>query len=393
MIVKKVIVAGHICLDMVPDLSSVPEGQFQNLLQPGRMIQTGGATLRAGGAVPNTGLALHKLGVPVQMIGKIGDDLFGQTIREIIGREAPELVQDLIIDPSAPTSFTIILSAPGYDRTFLHSHGANDTFYASDLPRATLQKADLFHFGYPSVMRSIYRGDGGELVSILQRARREGLSVSLDFTLPDPTSPAGKVDWPLILDNSLPLVDIFVPSVEELTFLLQRETFDRMRTDRDTDFIDAVTPELLEELSDKVLAQGVKALMVKIGHRGLYLRTGSEGAWEKSGRGLSGLGEEWHDRELWAPAFNVEVCGTSGAGDAAIAGFLASLLQGTDPETALIMASTAGAVSVEGPDAVSGLTVWEGLLARVKQGWNQMPLELDATGWERNKINGLWEKE
>ena len=393
MIVKKVIVAGHICLDMTPDLSSVDEGKRHSLLQPGRMIQSGGMTLSTGGAVPNAGLALHKLGVPVQLIAKIGDDLFGQTIQEIIGREAPQLVDDLIVDPGAPTSFTIILSAPGYDRTFLHSHGANDTFYASDLPRATLQRADLFHFGYPSMMRSIYRGDGGELVSILQRARREGLTVSLDFTLPEPNGPAGKVDWPLILANGLPLVDLFVPSVEELTFLLARETFDRMYSDPDTPFIDAVTPELLDQLSEKVLAHGVKVLMVKMGHRGVYLRTGGTGVWKKGGRGLSGLGEEWHSRALWAPAFSVNVVGKSGAGDAAIAGFLGSLLQGTDPETALIMASAAGACSLEAPDAVSGLLPWAGIMARVKQGWKQVPLELKSPGWERNEIHGLWEKE
>lgn len=393
MITKKVVVAGLICLDVTPDLSSVPDGQFKSLLQPGKMIQTGDITLSTGGAVPNTGLALHKLGVPVQMIGKIGDDLFGQAIQDMITREGPQLVNDLIIDPSGSTGFTIILNPPGFDRTFLHSHGANDAYYASDLPRATLQNADHFHFGYPSLMRSIFRGEGGELVSILQRARRAGLTTSLDFSLPDPTSPAGQADWPAILANALPFVDLFLPSVEELTFLLKRETYQRMCEDKEQSFLEAVKPELLHELSESVLAYGVKIVMVKIGHRGIYLRTGGSKLWEKGGRGLVGLNADWYDREMWAPAFQVEVQGTTGAGDAAIAGLLASILQGSDPQTALIMASAAGASSVETGDVISGLMAWEGILARVKRGWDHHALELEVKGWRKEETNGIWHKE
>ena len=103
------------------------------------------------------------------------------------------------------------------------------------------------------------------------------------------------------------------------------------------------------------------------------------------------LGENWHQRELWAPAFDVSVQGTTGAGDAAIAGFLASILQGTDPETALIIASAAGACSVESADATSGLLTWEDTFARISQGWVQIPLNLEAQGWIKDKTYGLWE--
>jgi len=392
MISKKAIVAGHICLDVSPDLSTVPEGQFKALLLPGKMIQTGGITVSTGGAVPNTGLALHTLGVPVRLIGKIGDDLFGRAIQDILQKKSPQLVNDLVIDLSMPTAFTIILNPPGFDRTFLHSHGANDAFYASDLPRETLKNADLFHFGYPSLMRSIYRGDGGELVSILMRARRAGLTTCVDFSLPDPTSPGGKADWPEILANSLPYVDLFVPSVEELIFLLRREIYEQILEDPTTSFADAVTPDLLSELSTIVLDYGVKALLIKLGHRGIYLRTGKSVVWKKGGRGLEGLDNAWHDRTWWMPAFKVKVRGTSGAGDAAIAGFLASLLQATDPVTALIMASAAGACSVETADACSGLHTWENILARVQAGWETLPLDLHTDGFQKDEANDLWYK-
>jgi len=391
--VKQVIVAGYVCLDMTPDLSSVPEGQFETLLQPGKMIQTGGIQLSAGGAVPNTGLALHKLGVPTRLIGKIGEDLFGEKVREIISRDAPQLVDDLVNDPGAATGFTIILNPPGFDRAFLHFPGANDTFYASDLPRTILQSADLFHFGYPSLMRSIYRADGGELVSILQRARRAGLSTSLDFSLPDPTSPGGSADWSVILENSLPWADLFLPSVEELVFLLKPETYQEMCADPEVSFHDRVTPDLLHDLSEIVLDYGVKIVMIKLGCRGIYLRTAPSAAWGKVGRGLEGLGETWADRELWVPAFNVAVRGTAGAGDAAVAGFLASLLRGVDPETAVTIAAACGGCSVETPDALSGLLTWEGVSARVKQGWEALPLDLEDPHWHRDEQQGFWWRE
>ena len=392
MIEKRAIVAGHICLDITPDLSSVPEGQFQSLLQPGKMIQTGRFSLEAGGAVANSGLALHRLGVPTQLIAKIGDDLYGEALQEIIQQEGPGLGETLILDPGAPTSLTLILNPPGFDRSFLHFHGANDTFYASDLPRALLEGADLFHFGYPSLMRSIYRGSGGELVSILQRARRAGMTTSLDFSLPDPTSPAGRVDWVDLLENALPYTDIFLPSIEELTFLLKRERHQALCNASSEPFASKVPPSLLRELGAMVLDLGPKAVLIKLGTRGVYLRTGAAEVWARGGRGLQGLTSDWYAREIWAPAFKVSIQGTTGAGDAAVGGFLASILQGTDPETALMMAAASGACVVESPDRVRGLPDWNALLARVKKGWAVHPLELDKNEWEKDTTNALWYK-
>ena len=390
MILKQAILAGHICLDITPDFSSLPEGQFQHLFQPGRLLQADNINLSTGGSVPNTGLSMHRLGVPVRLIGKIGTDLFGQAIQGILRAESPHLAEDLVIDLSLPTSTTIIINPPGFDRAFLHNPGANKAFYASDLARGILQGADLFHFGYPPLMRSIYRGDGAELISILQRARRAGLTTSLDFSLPDLTTPAGEADWPIILANTLPFVDLFVPSVEELTFLLDRETFNRMCQQTQKPFIEAVESDLLSDLSEIVLSYGVKALLVKLGHRGIYLRTASKQKWEKGGRGLDGLDDSWHDRNIWAPAYKSAVRGTTGAGDAAIAGFLASVLKGTDPETALKIAAAAGAISVETPDVHSGLMPWNEVWRRVQGGWETLPLDLSAQGWHKHQTDDLW---
>ncbi len=390
MISKQAILAGHICLDITPDFSSLEEGQFQHLFQPGRLLQASNINLSTGGSVPNTGLSMHRLGVPVRLIGKIGTDLFGQAVQDILRAETPHLAEDMVIDLSLPTSVTLIINPPGFDRAFLHNPGANKAFYASDLRREVLQGADLFHFGYPPLMRSIYRGDGAELVSIFQRARRAGLTTSLDFSLPDLSSPAGKADWPTILANTLPLVDLFVPSVEELTFLVDRDRFEHISADAQQAFVEKVDTGLLDGLSERVFNYGVKALLVKLGHRGIYLRTAAKSNWDKGGRGLEGLGDSWHDRKIWAPAFQAAMRGTTGAGDAAIAGFLASILKGTDPETALKMAAAAGAISVETPDVHSGINSWDEVWTRIQQGWSTLPLDLSAQGWQMDQTHQLW---
>lgn len=392
MIEKRVVSAGHICLDITPDLSGVPAGEFSNLIQPGTTIRASGVNLRAGGASVNTGLALQKLGVPVQIIGKIGDDLFGSVLQEWVKSQNATLAEGLIIDPAAATSYTLIIDTPGVDRSFIHYQGANDVFYASDLPRETLQKADLFHFGYPPLMRSVYRGDGGELVSIMRRARKVGLTTSLDVSVPDLTSEASRVDWYEIMANSLPWVDIFTPNAGELSFLLDRKVFLDHCGDVNCPFLDWITLDYLHALSKKVLAYGVKVLLIKLGHRGTYLRTASERAWGKAGRGLDGLGEEWHDREIWAPSYQVAVRGTTGAGDSAVAGLLTGLLISASPETALRLAAGVGAASVEGADAVGGLTSWEQILDRVNSGWTTRPIDFQTSGDWVSAENGLWQR-
>ena len=389
---KHAIIAGLLCLDVIPDLSAVPEGQFQHRFQPGHLMRTGGIRSVPGGAVANTGLALHRLGIPVRLVGKIGDDLFGQVLQVALHEVSPHVAADLVIDPGQSTGVTIVIDPPGADQSFLQHPGVNDTFYASDLPREVLESADLFHFGYPSLMRSIYRGEGAELVSILGRARRAGLTTALDFSLPDLSGPAGRLDWLTILDNTLPLVDLFVPSVEELIFLLDRKLFDQHCAKPDMSLIDAIEPAHLEGLADRILRYGVKALMFKLGQRGIYLRTAPANRWQKCGRGLEHLGEDWHDRQIWAPAFAVTEKSCTGAGDAAIAGFLASILRGASPEQALRMAVATGAHCVETPGGMAELEGWDQIGSRVAHGWETLPLNLAPCGWSEDRAQGVWIK-
>ncbi len=198
------VVAGHLCLDILPDFGKAPTAEPAAILRPGGLREVGPAALATGGAVSNTGLALHKLGIPVRLIGKVGDDDFGGIVRRIISGYGRRMAGGIIVDRSSATSYSVIISRPGLDRIFLHHPGANDAFRASDVPVEWLSEARLFHFGYPPVMKSMFARNGPELAALFRKAKKAGATTSLDMSLPDPDSASGRADWPAILRRCCP---------------------------------------------------------------------------------------------------------------------------------------------------------------------------------------------
>ncbi len=124
----RAVVAGHICLDIILEMSEISPGNFQNVFRPGGLIQVGSARLCTGGPVSNTGLALHRLGVPTSLICKVGMDDFGDMVRSIVKSFDPGLAESIRTDSGAVTSYSVILSPPSVDRLILHNPGANHTF-------------------------------------------------------------------------------------------------------------------------------------------------------------------------------------------------------------------------------------------------------------------------
>jgi sugar/nucleoside kinase (ribokinase family) len=385
------VVAGHICLDLFPDLSAIPSGQWKSLLRPGQLVVTGGVALSTGGPVSNTGLSLHKLGIRTRLMGKVGDDLLGRAIRQIVASHGSPLAADMVMDGAVDTSYTIIISPPGVDRIFLHCPGANDTFEAGDVRYDVVAEARLFHFGYPPLMRRMFEDGGAQLVEIFRRVKELGVTTSLDMAVPDPTSAAGRADWRTILEATLPHVDIFLPSVEETLYMLRRETYDELsRAAGGGSFLPLITPALLSALGRALLEMGARIVGIKLGDRGLYVRTANRSAIEALGAARPSDPAAWADRELWAACFEVDVVGATGAGDATIAGFLSGLLRDMPPEETITAALAVGACNVEAADALSGVRPWKETLARVRGGWQRHALSLDAPGWRFDERHQMW---
>ncbi len=385
---RRAIVAGHICLDIIPDVSAIEPGTFNANFRPGHLLEAGSATLSTGGPVSNTGLALHKLGVPVRLIAKVGDDSFGHVVTRIINAVDPKLLSGMELDPQAITSYSIIISPPHIDRIFLHCPGANHDFGSVDVNTEQLAQTDLLHFGYPPLMRRIYSNDGRELADLMHRAKTLGVTTSLDLCYPDPHSEAGQLDWVALFRSALPHVDVFAPSLEELLFMLRRQTFNDLSARGS--IVEQATPELLHDISAELIALGVKIVLIKLGARGAYLRTADINAINQLGRAAPSDRAAWANREVWAPCFQVEVVGTTGSGDATIAGFLSALLREASPVEAMTMAVAVGACNVEAADALSSVRSWDDTTQRIEQGWARLPVKVKAPGWQWNDQSQLW---
>ncbi len=382
-----VIAAGHICLDVIPAFRAA-KGGVEQILVPGKLVDVGPAITATGGPVSNVGLALHRLGLPARLMGKVGDDSFGVAILEFIRQQGADLADGMIVAPGEHSSYTIVISLPGVDRIFLHCPGANDTFGVEDVPPENLEGVRLFHFGYPPLMRRMFEDDGETCASLFRLAKERGLTTSLDMAKPDPDSPAGRADWPAFLRRVLPFVDVFLPSVDEILYMVDRPTHDRfLASFGPEELLAHVNGDLLAHTAETLIRMGAAVVALKLGERGLYLRTTDDasrladtGAWQG--------GEAWQGRELYAPCFRTEVVGTTGSGDATIAGVLAGLLKGRSPEEAMRAGLAVGACSVQVADATTGIPDWGTALARFGAGADRLESAVELTDWEER--DGTW---
>ena len=387
------VVAGHICLDVLPSLDQVPREQFDKMFLPGRLTQIGPVTLSTGGPVSNTGLSLHKLGIATQLMGKVGDDLFGEAVRQIMAGYDPQLVGGMVVDDTVETSYTIVLSPAFMDRVFLHHPGANDTFTEDDVRYELLSDVSLFHFGYPPIMQSMFRDEGVSLAELYRRAKATGVTTSMDMAVPDPTSAAGKADWRRILGATLPYVDVFLPSIDEMLFMVRRSTYDELvAAAPDGDFLPLLTAELLSDLSQELIDMGARVVGLKLGHRGLYVHTSSASTLCDMGRACPTDPAAWADQELWTPCLMADFVGAAGSGDATIAGFLAALLRGLPLVEAVTSAVAVGACNVEAADTLSGVRSWTATQERLAGGWQRHPMQQPDSSWQYDDIHLLWRK-
>lgn len=385
------VVAGHFCVDVYPDLSSFPPEKFIDILSPGRLFIIGNLDFGTGGAVSNTGQALYKLGINTRLMGRVGNDDLGLVAENIIGANDP-ILKENIVKGDEGTSYTLVLNPPGIDRILMHYPGSNDAFSSGDINYDLVANSKLFHFGYPPLMKLMYQDEGRHLIEMFKHAKETGVTVSLDMALPDPNSDAGKVDWSKILDAVLPYVDIFLPSIEEITFMLFRDLYEKYINNKSSGDISLlVTPEILRQVSDYILNRGVKIAVIKLGEYGLYARTGNSMAFVGMGRAVPTNLDLWIDREIWTACYRVNVAGTAGSGDATIAGFLAAMLRDLPLAGAVDMGVAVGACCVEMADTVGGIRSWDATMKRIGLGWDKHPLNITGD-WEFNPEYKVYER-
>lgn len=370
-----VVVAGHICLDVIPSLAAGPGRRSP---RPGALEPLGPVTLAVGGCVGNTGIALHRLGLRPSLVARVGDDPLGRLLADLVHDAVPGEGAHLRVVAGGMTSYSLITNRPGEDRAIQHFPGVNDTFVADDVPDALLLGAALLHVGYPPLMAALVADDGEELRRLLGRARALGLLTSVDMASVDCRRGGDQLRWRSLLERTLPEVDVFMPSLAEAAHLLRRRV---QRSERGAPALASVA-----RLADDLLGLGVAIAGIKMGEHGLYVRTAPAA---RLAAAPGGLQATWADRELYSSVFETDVVGTTGAGDSTIAGFLFGLLTGMSAGAAVTAACAVGGSSTEAADGTSSVASWPQIERRLRGRWTRR-VTAPGAGWSPSRENGLW---
>src|SRR5437764_4863241 len=100
-----IIVADHVCTP----ISHLPAA--------GELVMADGMLLTIGGCAANAAVDLAKMGVRVAIVGRVGGDVFGRVVTDIL-RDADVDVSSIKSSAGADTSQTLIVNVQGQDRRF-----------------------------------------------------------------------------------------------------------------------------------------------------------------------------------------------------------------------------------------------------------------------------------
>lgn len=385
-----VMVAGHLCIDIIPRFPDIGAKNISEIMRPGKLVNVEEAMISTGGPVSNTGINMKTLGNSVCFCARTGNDTLGKLTVDILRSSGN--ADGIHTQDGVSSSYTVVVAPPNIDRIFLHNPGANDVFGPEDLDPDLISQCRHFHFGYPPLMKNMFENEGENLLKVFQIAKQAGATTSCDMTLPDPASTSGKAPWKKILEKTLPFVDVFVPSVEETLYMLEHGRFMRMKKKHNNaELIDFLAAEDYSYLADQVLSMGCKITTLKSGHRGLYAKTASEEKFDDMGAAKPADYDNWSKRELWTPAFAVDSFGSAtGSGDSSIAGFLSAFLKGLNIEDALKYAACCGWQNVRVPDAVSGIKDWDTTTTLIESNMSTVDIHCDSKNWKYDENFHIW---
>lgn len=376
----KILSAGSLVLDILPRfLPDEGKDLASSIISEGRLTESPEFYIYLGGSVGNTGVALSSLGVPVRLMSKIGDDQIGKVVSALCSSVKADL--DIKEEKGQKTTASIALAIPGRDKSTIHQRGASQLLNAKDFTVDTFKNVDLFTLGYPTSMKFLYSNKGEELIKIMALAKSVGVITSMDTSLPDLKAEPGKIDWSPILDNLLPYVDIFMPSLEEAIFMADRKRYTSLITKvGEKELLPFISNKEIRELGKDAIRRGAKIVLIKCGTMGMYLRTAC----------ASFLSSEWQNRELWSvPYVPTEVVSTTGAGDTAIAGFLCGISALFPPDKALSLASYTSSLCVSSYDTCSKIKDAEILISKLESS-KRCDYVPDSSYWVESKTEGIF---
>jgi ribokinase len=284
---KPIVVVGSINTDLVAGAARLPLA--------GETVLGSSFEIHPGGKGANQAVAVSRLGYPVQLIGKVGADEFGEQSRSYL-QSAGVDVSAVEVDPGTSGVAMIAVSSGG-DNSIIVVPGANGHVSPEfiDVHLEMIRGAGIVLTQLEIPIETVQH--------LAELCWREGIPLMLDPAPAQnlPSSVLRRLQW-------------FTPNETEAAFFAAQSVNGG----------ESLQPA---QIADTLLAAGIRGVILKMGPRGSYLA---------SAHGLARM----------IPPYHVTAVDTTAAGDAFNGAFATALMLDMRAETAAQFASAAAAISV-----------------------------------------------
>ncbi|MBP9996185.1 MAG: carbohydrate kinase [Lachnospiraceae bacterium] len=175
-----------------------------------------------GGAPCNVLAMLTKLGHSTAFIGKVGDDFFGNQLRDAVTEVGID-AQYLLIDKEVHTTLAMVHTYPDGDRdfSFYRNPGADMMLTEDEIPEELIKRSKIFHFGTLSMT---HEGVRAATKKALMIAKEAGCIISFDPNLRPPLWSSLELAKEQVL-YGLEYCDVLKISDNEIQWLTGKEDF------------------------------------------------------------------------------------------------------------------------------------------------------------------------
>ena len=294
---KNICVIGSLNMDLVVNVDTMPK--------PGQTIIGSNFKEVPGGKGANQAVAMARLNGNVTMIGKVGEDGFGQTLINSLKNDKVDTTY--IQTAKGATGVALITVDKNAQNSIVVSPGANFEVKEDDIDNniEAIKNSDIVVLQLETPLDTIKYA--------LNKAKELN-----KYTILNP-APAVKLD-----DEIIKNVDLLTPNETELEIISG---------------VSIETEEDIQKASQIMIEKGVKELIVTLGSKGsLYINK---------------------EKSMFKKAYKVEAVDTTAAGDSYTGALAVALSQDKGMEEAMDFASKVGALSVLKEGAQSSLPTLE----------------------------------
>ena len=137
-----------------------------------------------GGAPCNVLAMIQKLGNKTAFIGKVGKDIFGTKLKEVL-KEVGIDTSGLVMDKKVRTTLAFVQTLKGGDRdfSFYRNPGADMMLEEGDINNSLIKNCKIFHFGTLSMT---HKGVRKATKKAIKKAKESGALISFDPNLRPP---------------------------------------------------------------------------------------------------------------------------------------------------------------------------------------------------------------